>query len=315
MHEPEKASLNLSLEDFQSFTFEVRAEASHYSPELDTVEFATLPSLSRDEQLITEPSRIQESPDDLFAVRFGVAPRTPTSFDPQVASFLDLALIRVISEALFDMDSAEPQGLSIRRGGSGSVSSDMSVRWISYTETQTESSLLPDFNAIQVLASAESPQTEVEIQGVERFSSGEARVLMIGEGEEVALGVFVLAACRAEAIEHFIRAVAGSGEPSFLYNALEQEVVRRLDGDTPVGSKDYNDVLIWIRASLAWSVVSLDSAISCTLAAESIVLKLRMADPDSDVFVESFGSPTLTCKVTFGNPDGALVERPTFEWL
>jgi len=74
-------------------------------------------------------------------------------------------------------------------------------------------------------------------------------------------------------------------------------------------------VLTWIRANLAWSVVSFDSTTSFFGAAESVVLELKMIDPESDVFMETFGKSTLRCKVSFGDPGSALVERPSFQWL
>jgi len=293
------------------FSCDVRAQSSEPSAALETFELVTLPSVPLDAPSFQPP---QDSPEDVFSERFGVAPRGRISFDPEVAAFLDRALAQIVSEGLFDFESAEPQGLAIRRGGSGTVSDELAVRWLSYVEAQTESSLLPDFNALQAIADAESPELEVDVQGVERFSSGEARVLVIGEGEDIGLGVFVPAACREEAIEHFIRAAAGSREPSFLYNALEQEVVRVLEGDTPVGSKDYQDVLIWIRANLSWSVVCFDNSTSCIGSAESIVLDLMMNDPESQDLAEAFGVPRLRCRVLIGNPQGALVGRPRFEW-
>jgi hypothetical protein len=315
MQEPERKSSEMTAREVKTFSFDVRAEASENVEALETFQIATLPSAKLEDSLLEVSPRIQESPDDLFAYRFGVVPRRNFSFDPQVADVVDASLVQVLSEGLFDLDSVAPQGFSIRRGGSGALSEDLAVRWLSYTEEQTQSWLLPDFNAVQAMVNAESPDLEVDVQGVERFTVAEARVLMIGEGDEIGLGVFVPAACRAEAIEHFVRAIAGSGEPSFLYNALEQEVVRVLDGETPVGSKDYQDVLTWIRANLSWSVVCFHSSASYSNTAESIVLDLMMHDPESQDFLEAFGAPALRCRVSFGNPQSAFVQRPSFEWF
>ncbi|MEY4701399.1 MAG: hypothetical protein RL326_1586 [Pseudomonadota bacterium] len=315
MQEPEKRVSDPIAPEVRSFSFDVRAEASENIAALETFQIATLPRAELEDSILHVSPSIQESPDDLFAHRFGVVPRGTISLDPQVAEVLDRTLVHVLSEGLFDFDSAEPQGLSIRRGGSGVLSDGLAVRWVSFTEEQTQSWLLPDFNAVQAMVNAESPDLEVDVQGVERFAAAEARVLMVGEGDEIGLGVFVPAACRAEAIEHFVRAIAGSGEPSFLYNALEQEVVRVLDGETTIGSKDYQDVLTWIRANLSWSVVCFDSSASYSNTAESIVLDLMMNDPESQDFLEAFGAPALRCRVSFGNPQSALVERPSFEWF
>ncbi len=315
MQEPERKSSEMTAREVKTFSFDVRAEASENVEALETFQIATLPSAKLEDSLLEVSPRIQESPDDLFSHRFGVVSLERVSFDPEVAEVVDGTLVQVLSEGLFDFDSAETQGFSIRRGGSGTLSDELSVRWLSYIEEQTQSWLLPDFNAVQAMVNAESPDLEVEVQGVERFTGAEARVLMIGEGEEIGLGVFVPTACRAEAIEHFVRAIAGSGEPSFLYNALEQEVVRVLDGDTPVGSKNYQDVLMWIRANLSWSVVCFDSLASYSATAESVVLDLMMNDPESQAFTEAFGTTALRCKISFGNSQGALVERPSFEWF
>ena len=315
MQEPETKSSEPIARAVKTFSFDVRAEASEGVAALETFQIATLPSVELENSLYGASPSIQESPDDLFAHRFGVVPLGRISFDPQVAEVIDGTLVQVLSEGLFDFDNTETQAFSVRRGGSGTLSDELSVRWLSYTEEQTQSWLLPDFNAVQAMLNAESPDLEVDVEGVERFTAAEARVLMIGEGDEIGLGVFVPTACRAEAIEHFVRAIAGSGEPSFLYNALEQEVVRVLDGDTSIGSKNYQDVLLWIRANLSWSVVCFEGAASCSATAESIVLDLMMNDPESQAFTETFGTPALRCKISFGNPQGALVERPSFEWF
>lgn len=314
MPEQQRNQSDSATDRLQPFSCDVRAQSSEPSAALEAFELVTLPSVALDEPIFEPPTFTQDSPDDLFSERFGVVPGGGIAFDPKLSAFLDRALAQIVSEGLFDFESAEPQGLAIRRGGSGTLSDELAVRWLSYIEAQTESSLLPDFHAVQAIANAESSELEVDVQGVERFSSGEARVLMIGEGEDIGLAVFVPAVCRAEAIEHFIRAVAGSREPSFLYNALEQEVVRVLEGDTPVGSKDYQDVLIWIRANLFWSVAGFNSVVTCGAASESVVLDLAMTDPESQDFLETFGVPQLRCTVSFGNAQGALVERPTFEW-
>lgn len=312
----QEPNLSRSATDaLRTFSLEVKAQSPEPSPLLETFQVATSPGMALDETLFpASPPPRQDSPDDLFSERFGVVRKESVSLDPQVVTFLDTTLAQVISQGLFDLDSAEPQGLAIRRGGSGTLSGELAVRWLSYTEAQTESSLLPDFNALQAIANADSPELEVDIQGVERFFSGEARVLMIGESEDIGLGVFVPAACRGEAIEHFIRAVAGSGEPSFLYHSLEQEVVRVLDGDRPIGSKDYQDVLIWIRNNLSWVVVGFDSYVTGGTTSERVVLDLVMTDPESQDFLATFGVPQLRCTVSLGNAQGALVERPTFEW-
>jgi hypothetical protein len=315
MQEPERKVSRPIAPEVRSFSFDVRAEASGNMAALETFQISTLPRPELEDSILNLSPSIQESPDDLFAHRFGVVSRDRVSLDPQVAEVVDGTLVQVLSEGLFDFDSAETQGFSIRRGGSGTLSDELAVRWLSYIEEQTQSWLLPDFNAVQAMLNAESPDLEVDVQGGERFTTAEARVLMIGEGDEIGLGVFVPTACRAEAIEHFVRAIAGSGEPSFLYNALEQEVVRVLDGETPIGSKNYQDVLIWIRANLSWSVVCFDSSASWSANAESIVLDLMMNDPESQDFMETFGTSALRCRVSFGNPQSALVERPSFEWF
>jgi hypothetical protein len=313
MQEPERKVSRPIAPEVRSFSFDVRAEASGNMAALETFQISTLPRPELEDSILNLSPSIQESPDDLFAHRFGVVSRDRVSLDPQVAEVVDGTLVQVLSEGLFDFDSAETQGFSIRRGGSGTLSDELAVRWLSYIEEQTQSWLLPDFNAVQAMLNAESPDLEVDVQGGERFTTAEARVLMIGEGDEIGLGVFVPTACRAEAIEHFVRAIAGSGEPSFLYNALEQEVVRVLDGETPIGSKNYQDVLI--RANLSWSVVCFDSSASWSANAESIVLDLMMNDPESQDFMETFGTSALRCRVSFGNPQSALVERPSCEWF
>lgn len=306
-------------ESFRPFSFDVKADVKAESLQsgvaLENFQLNTASGVDLTEALLVAIPTPQESPDDLFAERFGVIARGRIALDPEAADVVDKTVLSVISEGLFDLDSAEAQGISIRRGGSGALSDRFSVGWVSYTDAQTQSSLLPDFNAVQAIANAESPALSVDVQGVERFTAAEARVLVIGEGDDIALGVFVPSACRAEAIEHFIRVVAGSGETSFLYNALEQELVRVFGRETAIGSEYYQQVLTWIRANLAWSVVSFDSTTSCFGAAESVVLELRMIDPESDVFMKTFGKSTLTCKVSFGDPGSALVERPSFQWL
>lgn len=315
MLEPDKRSKESSGHDLRTFSFDVKAESSQGGVALENFQLNTASEIDLAEALLVPIPTPQESPDDVFAERFGVIARGRIALDPEAADVVDKTVLSVISEGLFDLDSAEAQGISIRRGGSGALSDRLSVGWVSYTDAQTQSSLLPDFNAVQAIANAESPALSVDVQGVERFTAAEARVLVIGEGDDIALGVFVPSACRAEAIEHFTRAVAGSGEPSFLYSALEQELVRVLDGETAIGSEYYQEVLTWIRANLTGSVVSFDSTTSCFGAAESVVLELRMIDPESDVFMETFGKSTLTCKVSFGDPGSALVERPSFQWL
>jgi hypothetical protein len=314
MPEQEPNLSRSAIDALRTFSFDIKAQSSGSSPQLETFQVATLPGMALDEMLFTASPPLQDSPDDLFSERFGVVRHGRISLDPQVVESLDTALAQVISEGLFDLDSAEPQGLAIRRGGYGSLSGALAVRWLSYTEAQTGSSLLPDFNALQAIANADSPKIEVDIQGVERFFSGEARILMIGEGEDIQLGLFVPAACRGEAIEHFIRAAAGSGEPSFLYNALEQEVVRVLDGDNPICSKDYQDALIWIRNNLSWLVVSFDSCVTCGATSERVVLELTMNEPENPAFLGTVVVPQLRCTASFDNPHGTLVERPTFQW-
>ena len=315
MPEPQRASVGHITEALQSFSFEVRADISERVPELAIFEASTESCEALLMPVLAESSRLTESPDDLFSQRFGVSSHGRLSFDPQVAALLDAAILQVVSDGLFDLASAEEQGVSIRRGGAGSVSGELSVRWISYTEAQTEASLLPDFNALIAVTSVGCSESEIEVQGVERFTTAEVRVLMLGEDDDVALGVFVPSACRGEAIDHFLKALSGSGEPSFLYNALEREMVRVLDGDTALDSKDYLELLTWFRANLAWSVVRLEEAVSYNVHTESVVIELMMKDHVGYDFSGAFGTPTLRCNVSFGSPKGALVERPLFEWL
>jgi|GEM_PF-5996328 len=315
MLEQEKRSSERAKCDLQFFSFDVRAESSQGTPVLETFCFQTAVGSELAETLVDAPLAPQESLDDLFFERYGVVGRGLITLDPDTVEFVDNTVSRVIAEGMFDFNSPEVQSISIRRGGSGNVSGVLAVRWLSFAEDQTQSYLLPDYNVVQAIATEESQGLLVDVQGVERFTAAEVRVLMIGEGEDIALGVFVPSACRAEAIEHFMRAVAGFREPSFLYSALEQEVRRILDGARDIGSDYYQDSLTWIRANLTWSVECFDSTTSCYATSESLVLELRIADPESEVFIENFGSPFLRCKISFGNPHNALVARPAFHWL
>jgi hypothetical protein len=54
--------------------------------------------------------------------------------DLEAAELVDKTVLSVISEGLFDLDSAEAQAISIRRGGSGTLSDRLSVGWVSYTD-------------------------------------------------------------------------------------------------------------------------------------------------------------------------------------
>jgi hypothetical protein len=91
--------------------------------------------------------------------------------------------------------------------------------------------------------------------------------------------------------------------------------VRVLDGVASMDSPDYQDIILWIREHLRWSVVSWESCSSGCTTEHSMLLDLMMNDPESELLTETFGVSALRCRVSFGNPNSELVGVPSFEWL
>jgi hypothetical protein len=315
MRSPESPPPDSKESSQHTFSFRVEIGSCGDLAELQPIHVDSYlnPGISEPEMGL--PIRIKESPDDLFASFFGAGCRQARGSILTTPDVVDGTLIRLVSEGLKASDYHHKLDFTVRCGGYGTTADGIPVRWISFHDPLTESWLLPDFSVVHSASVSDSLQQFASARGVERFSFAEPRILIVGEGLEQYLRIFIPADCRDEAIEHFIRAAAGANEPSFLYNYLEYEMVRILDGETDIGSENFHDVLLNIRNNLSWSPVGLEGLFSHAWRADNIILDLSVADPTNTPFFEAFGTPSLRCKISFGDPESALVKPPSFEWL
>jgi hypothetical protein len=228
---------------------------------------------------------------------------------------LDQVLRRELLELLLRSDIAAVPDITIRSGGAGLLGDGTQVRWISFKDQRSDAWLLPDIRAARSIVSGDSLALDHSLYGTERFSSAELGLLILDNKNSREVNFFVPAACRSEALEHFFGAVAGRDEPSFLFSALQEQITYVLGDAMGLEPHDQGDYLAWIRSLLSFSVVSFEGLVSSGTSADKVVLEINHSLPSSRLFSEMFGSETLRCEVSFGDPKAPLVPIPSFRWF
>jgi hypothetical protein len=315
MHSSQKTTAESTAQSLYTFSIDVTPETSGVLIELEPILVGSHLPIELFDSELKPPVRIPKSPDNLFANMFGARNEEQRNAGEVHSDFIDKTLVRLVSEGFEPFGDLDNPSFTVRRGTGGTTAKGMPVRWISFQDPCTKSWLLPDLSAAHSALTSSSSELCTPVRGVERFSSAEALMLVTGEDGQGAVRILVPPACREEAIDHFIRAVADSNEPSFLYTALEYEMVRMLDGETDICSENFHEVLTWIRSKVSWSRVGFQGSFCHASRAEGIILDLMMTDSSSTYFLDAFGSPYLRCKVSFGDPRSEFVKPLSVEWL
>lgn len=182
------------------------------------------------------------------------------------------------------------------------------VGWMSYRDTTSEAFVIPNFDLLERSGEDLRGREVHDTERYERFFAGEARVLLMAGAEEGSIGVFATPECEPEMIEHFLAAIRGGTQASFLNYLWQREFQRYLGGHGI--EMDGDDRLHVFRDEVDVRCISHTDGDS----GSSLELQVSLCNPDNTLFVEVFGNKSITCRMIVVPQGSSSWRRPRFEW-
>lgn len=182
------------------------------------------------------------------------------------------------------------------------------VGWMSYRDTTSETFVIPNFDLLERSGGGLRASEVHDSERYERFFFGEARVLLMAGAEEGSIGVFATPECEREMIEHFLVALRGGPQASFLKYLWQREFQRYLGVHG-----------IEMEGDDSFHVFRDEVDIRCMSTSDgdsgsSFELQVRLRNPDNTLFDEVFGSKSITCRMVVVPQGSSSWRRPRFEW-
>jgi len=258
------------------------------------------------------PVRGRDSTDELFASEYRIVlGDRPKGFLRTVEELQGMVHHLMMSGDRYSLGGSEEgsRGVLELRTCSQYMSSDRKlVGWMSYRDTSSEAFVITN-HALQERSGASSLSSEVhDSERYERFFMGEARVLLIAGAEEGSIGVFATPACEREMVEHFLVALRGGAQASFLNYLWQREFQRHLSAH---GIEMEGDARTHLFRD---HVVARCVSITDGGGGSSLDLQVSLRNPDKTLFVEVFGTDNITCRMIVAPQESRSWRCPRFEW-
>ena len=126
--------------------------------------------------------------------------------------------------------------------------------------------------------------------------------------DEGSIGVFATPECEREMIEHFLVALRGGPQASFLKYLWQREFQRYL-GVHGIEMEGDDSFHVFRDEVDVRCMSTSDGDSGC-----SFELQVRLRNPDNTLFVEVFGSKNITCRMVVVPQGSSSWRRPRFEW-
>jgi hypothetical protein len=184
--------------------------------------------------LVLPPVR-RESPEDYFSQHHGMVLGERSSRALRALDEPLRALVRYMtmeggylsagvdgeSEPRFEVRSCDQYNTNDRRH----------LCWVSYRDRDTEAFVVPNLSLLNVEGDTTVSEDGADTARIERFFDGEARVVITADGDRSSVEIFATPECEQEIVEHFLLAIRGAGQASFLHHLWLGEVTRFLEAN------------------------------------------------------------------------------------
>jgi len=256
----------------------------------------------------------RDSPDDYFALKHSMVPGERSARARRALNKPLRALARYMtmedgylsagadgeSEPRFEVRSCDQYITHDRRH----------LCWVSYRDRDTEAVVVPNLSLLNVEGDTTVSEDAADTARIERFFDGEARVVITSDGDRSSMEVFATPECEREIVEHFLLAIRGAGQASFLHHLWLGEVTRFFEANGL--SLVHDSVEDFVRKRTCTACVSYGC--SSPGVADYLDLEVSVVEPRDPFFMSMFGARSVMCRMVFAQQDGARWVPPRWEW-
>jgi hypothetical protein len=258
------------------------------------------------------PVDARDSTDDLFASEYQmVLGDRPTGFVRTVEELQGMVHHLMMSGDRYSFGGADDGSggvLELRTCSQYINRNQKLVGWMSYRDTNSEAFVIPNLALLERSGEGAHTSEVPDSERYERFFEGEARVLLIAGAEEGSIGVFATPQCEREMVEHFLVALRGGAQASFLNYLWQREFERYLGAH---GVDMEGDARLHVfRDEVVVRCLSCNDGDG----GSSVDLEVSLRDPDNTLFSEVFGSKNIICRMILAPQTSSSWRRPSFEW-
>lgn len=261
------------------------------------------------------PAIPQDSPDDYFAQEYSM-----------VLGERSAGALRVLDEPRIALTRYMTMGEGYLSGGAqGESDSLLEVRscdqymtrdrrtlcWVSYRDRGSEAFLVPNLSLLSVDGDGLSAENGGEAARYERFFDGEARVVITAGDDESSVDIFASPACGREMVDHFLLAIRGAEQASYLRHLWQCEVARFLEANG-IGLF-HGSLEDLVRDETITTCVS--HSCGSLGVPDSLELEVMPLDAQVPLFMSIFGGRSVTGRMIFAPHEGGRWQPPRFEWL
>jgi hypothetical protein len=177
------------------------------------------------------------------------------------------------------------------------------IGWMQFCDTSSEAVVVPNFELLEVAGGSGLCWEFSDEERFERFLMGEPRVLLTAGEEGGSVTLFANPECAEEIVEHFLRALRGVPQASFLNFLWRREVERFLGESAGEHERVDHDALVTTCiAHTSWD------------GGSCIELQVTSRDGESSYLRELVGRDLLQCRLIFPSPESTSWKPPQFEW-
>lgn len=182
------------------------------------------------------------------------------------------------------------------------------VRWLVLKDEDQGGYVIPHLPALRSELTFDH-RLGIENPGNEVFQFGEARLVLLVDGSVVRVEVLAALECLDEAVEHFLRALRGSGESSFVQDMWESELLCFLEEQKALDDVG-QELTHYIRESVETKCIGHSSS----EREDWILLQLKPSEALQPRFSELWGERHVSCRLVLRSGDDNYI-RPRFIWF
>ncbi|MEY4669290.1 MAG: hypothetical protein RL518_1989 [Pseudomonadota bacterium] len=260
------------------------------------------------------PLSLRESPDDLFVGDYRPVLGQRPELTIRKLDELQGALHRFMTAGeSYISESAqgdEERSLEVRTCEQYLTSDRRDVCWVRYLDTRTETFLVPNLLVFDVAHEGMPINVLGDAQRMERFFAGEVRVVLTSGSEGAEVGIFATPECGPELVEHFLAAIRGADQASYLFYLWQRELSAFFNAHGLTIFQDAPED--FVRDETTTSCVS--HGCGPLAGSDYLNLEVSLRDPCNPLLLSLFGSRSIACRMVFNAQSGRSWQRPHFEW-